>query len=715
MNPLENALPIWHPEAPRKNQVLEFRSHFAVVSPALCRIFLHAETTYALYINETLAAALSFPDYEGDWTYDTIPLEEYVTRGTNTMRLLVYYQGEDSFTVRDHAPCVLFSIMEGDDELLVSDSGVPVRLDTRYAEDVPTLTPQLSYSFAYDDTAPLPPFMPAAVQPITGNRMPRPISRLVLDPPVRSFAVLHGSCADDPALQSKDPATRMQNAFRALQRPDPVPSMPSAEGMILSGNDLIVDLEKEYAGFLMLDIELEEPTELLLGWGEHLDDGHVRTLIGNRHFAASLRFDKGRTSFVYPFKRAACRYLELQLSAVQGRIHYLGIIPTRYPIEKVYSLQLHDGLHEAIYYTSLRTLLLCMHEHYEDCPWREQALYTMDSRNQMLAGYYAFEEYPFARASLELIAKSLREDHYLELISPGSASITIPAFTAIFPVQAFEYLYYSEDISFGYRLLPVCREITDAFISRIDSNGLVPTPRDEKYWNFYEWQTGLDGHSGIDSLYDAPFNAFIALSLRAMAGMETALGDSKRAGRLHEILDKMGRAYHQAFFDETGGCYHSYTGAAGRFHRCELTQALSLLSGFVPADKQAIVRDKLARAHETDPAFYPITLSHSIFKYEALLQDPDRYAPLVFQTIAEDYGYMLRQGATTFWETIDGADAFGKAGSLCHGWSAVPAYLYLKYIVDTKHEDTALPEALTGLYAPKAELHLAKTDGTLLT
>ena len=76
---------------------------------------------------------------------------------------------------------------------------------------------------------------------------------------------------------------------------------------------------------------------------------------------------------------------------------------------------------------------------------------------------------------------------------------------------------------------------------------------------------------------------------------------------------------------------------------------------------------------------------------------------------------MLRQGATTFWETIDGADAFGKAGSLCHGWSAVPAYLYLKYIVDTKHEDTALPEALTGLYAPKAELHLAKTDGTLLT
>jgi len=177
----------------------------------------------------------------------------------------------------------------------------------------------------------------------------------------------------------------------------------------------------------------------------------------------------------------------------------------------------------------------------------------------------------------------------------------------------------------------------------------------------------------------------------------------------------MKTAYHQAFFDEAKGCYNSFTGREGRFHRCELTQALSLLSGFVPEEKKDPVREALAHAHESDPAFHPITLSHTIFKYEALLQDPARYAPLVFGTIARDYGYMLRQGATTFWETIDGADAFGKAGSLCHGWSAVPAYLYLRYIADTKHEGTALPEELTGLLSPRAFLRLAKTDGTLLS
>ena len=76
-----------------------------------------------------------------------------------------------------------------------------------------------------------------------------------------------------------------------------------------------------------------------------------------------------------------------------------------------------------------------------------------------------------------------------------------------------------------------------------------------------------------------------------------------------------------------------------------------------------------------------VTPSHAVFKYEALLQKPE-YKQFVFDDIARVWGNMLYNGATTFWETDTGAAAFGNAGSLCHAWSATPAYLYMKYRVD---------------------------------
>jgi hypothetical protein len=41
---------------------------------------------------------------------------------------------------------------------------------------------------------------------------------------------------------------------------------------------------------------------------------------------------------------------------------------------------------------------------------------------------------------------------------------------------------------------------------------------------------------------------------------------------------------------------------------------------------------------------------------------------------------MLDTGTTTFWETMGGWKTFENAGSLCHGWSAMPIYYYHKLL-----------------------------------
>ena len=65
------------------------------------------------------------------------------------------------------------------------------------------------------------------------------------------------------------------------------------------------------------------------------------------------------------------------------------------------------------------------------------------------------------------------------------------------------------------------------------------------------------------------------------------------------------------------------------------------------------------------------------FKYDALLKtDREKYKTVILEEIRQTYKKMLDEGSTTVWETIKGGSDFGNAGSLCHGWSAIPVYYY---------------------------------------
>lgn len=719
MDPFLHAKPIWHPEKRQINTTIMFTGNVSVTDPKECRLFLHVHCNYALYINQVFVSCGSFSDFPSYRVYDEIPLGQALNEGDNQFTLFAYDQGEDSFIYLDYPPEVIFSLWEGEEEIFLSAQGVPCCVYTPFLPDVPKISPQLSYSFELDMTKPLPPMMPAVETGETPLLFPRPTERLIIQDPAPSRVIAKGGVT---SFVSQDylalpPADVMQKAFRAYERPAKTLFLPSEEGISLPAGGLILDLQEERVGYFALDIDLPEDAVLLIGWGEHLADTHVRTKIGNRHFASRLRFTKGRHQFFYPLKRMGLRYLELHISS-PCRLYYAGIRPSTYPLKELVEFHAEDHLHEAIYRTGIRTLLLCMHEHYEDCPWREQALYTMDSRNQMLMGYYAFHETVFAKASLKLISLSLREDHLLELISPGKSSVTIPSFSLVYLLQVYEYLKYSDDIGFVREILPVLNDIAEGFLARIDETGLVPRLMEDpekgifgKYWNFYEWQEGLDGHGEDQAvgkvLYDAPLNAFLAIALNSLSGIYLRLGDPKGSSEIREKFFALKESFHEAFYDSTRQLYasflsmekeegHSLLASKERYHYAELTQALSVFGGLVPEEVLPPLLYHLA--YDKDEDLIPITLSHSIFKYDALLSDPEHYGAFVFELVAQEYGKMLRQGATTFYETKEGSDAFDKAGSLCHGWSASPVYLYLKYLADVKNEGTKLPEELTRVH-----------------
>ena len=163
-----------------------------------------------------------------------------------------------------------------------------------------------------------------------------------------------------------------------------------------------------------------------------MHDMRVRTRIGDRNFAFGYRAKKGKNRFCGVLRRIGCRYLQVHIDAPQAKVYDCRILRTDYPAEEM-PLRIGDGLRRKIDESGVRTLKRCMHEHYEDCPWREQALYAMDSRNQMLFGSYVFKDNEgYVKANLRLMSKGLREDGLLELCFPARVGITIPSFSCYF-------------------------------------------------------------------------------------------------------------------------------------------------------------------------------------------------------------------------------------------------------------------------------------------
>jgi len=327
-------------------------------------------------------------------------------------------------------------------------------------------------------------------------------------------------------------------------------------------------------------------------------------------------------------------------------------------------------LRQKIYDTCVRTLRLCMHEHYEDCPWREQAMYALDSRNQMLCGYFAFGEYEFARASLELMCNAPRPDGFMPICFPSDFELKIPSFSLYFLMQMREYAEHSGDLSLYKKYEADLTELLGNFLSRFE-NGLSPNFYDDKtFWNFYEWADGLSGEifGEENKRFDLILNCLISLAVQNIDCMRKV---SDKPELYREVARNLNARINETFYVPQKGIYRDFSDSE---HYSEFGNALAVLCGAATGERARAVAEKLAaKSGELVEA----SLSTAPFVYDALISaDKGVYAEYVLKDIDEKYSFMLSRGATSVWETLAGESGFGGAGSLCHGWSAMPIYYY---------------------------------------
>lgn len=617
----DNSKWIWLHNEEKPDEYVDFLVEFEIQSAENVNLNIAVDGNFEVYMNSSICAIGSCADYPNEKYYDTFSLDDHCKIGTNTMKITVWHIGAANSVYAMSNAGLIFDIRQNDTVLVSSDEKILCQSNLNYTNGLcKSITSQLGYSYRYDNTViNSNSYSTSIVVNKTSNIKKRGIDTLQL----KSLAKT--SINDD-------------------------------------GTHILIDFGRETVGYLELDFTCEAQQELLIVFGEHLDDdGHVPRIIGARDFSVGFVAKEGKNKFLGGMRRLAGRYLEIEYEHPLN-IAYFGLREVEYATN-IIDRKFEKELHQRIYNTCVYTLKCCMHEHYEDCPWREQALYSLDSRNQMLCGYIAFEEYKYARHNLILLAKSLHNG-ILRLTSPTDRDLPIPFFSLTFIQQLSEYVNFSHDRSILDEIGDIAYAIMSTFISRIDSCGLIsafPAPA----WNFYEWSAGNDG-SGVPPLdkerYDLCLNSMF---IYVFGLYSETIGELPTAD-----IESMRRALKQTLYREDKGLFVNDT-KSDQF--TVIGNALAILAGV--GDKSLAERIISMRDQITDN-----TLSMNCYLYDALLSIDLSYKEYILNDIETKYAYMLDNGATTFWETIEGWRAFSNAGSLCHGWSALPIF-YLTYLV----------------------------------
>ncbi len=638
MRIFEKAKWIWFKAADSDDEYGDFFEKFTYGGNGsiICRISCDGD--YTLYINGKFASSNQYGDFEHYKIFDEFDIAPFLNSGENTLSLTVWHHGRGTSRYAYGQAGVIFE--------LVNEGGVPILSSSEQTRSRKNpcfesgrcrfITVQLGFGFRYDATFDDGAlftgvgFNSSCVIEKSARLFPRPNKRLCLSDKIK--------CAS-----------------------------------ITSGNDgkyYLIDLGEESVGLLTLDITSPKPQELRIDWGEDLQRGHVRREIGGRLFSVEYRALAGRNIFTNYMLRLGARYIEIYAEE-EIFLNEAGLIPQYYPV-KERTGRPESGDDIKIYELCLKTLKLCMMEHYVDCPWREQAFYAFDSRNQMLAGYYAFNDgnTEYARSNLKLILEDKGIGGLLSICYPSSGKRAIPSFSLHFFTAVLEYIIHSGDTAFAKEAYPKLCAIIKVFIDN-SKNGLISKFSGEKFWNFYDWVPGLEGTLG-KAEPATPDAAINLLFIKALKCFKEIAGFADMPFEYEEMLITLPSLVKKTFFNKERRLYSLYP---DREIYASLVNALAVTEELSVGDEADMICESMLSGECTESS-----LSFKCFEYDALISvDAKRYGDTVLSDIRKNYMHMINSGATSAWETINGASDFGNAGSLCHGWSSIPIYYYHKF------------------------------------
>ncbi len=464
------------------------------------------------------------------------------------------------------------------------------------------------------------------------------------------------------------------------------------EGLMLSSEGIVLQLDRFYFGHLELAFESDGSSERVVEIGYGYDtDAEDQPYVYNWD-----RFKWKQTSAVFSNRCTPRGFRYLFLSA-KGNVLLKGISVTEALASEPSALHLgtaesSDPLWNRIWATARETLRYSRTDVISSDSFREFCAWLGDTQHIALNYYYTYFDPAFIRNTWDLYARNTDDEGRMFSVVPGYMKFHLPVWTWQFWIGVRNHYRYTGDRSFLNSVWPVCLQTYEFFERFKTPEGLL---RDPEGWAIVDWaRIDFTGESFV-------LNGLYRRAVLALAEMSEALGAPEAAARLAVSAERVKAALSSPRFFDPGKRLF-YDGIRGGVPVSTYSQHAQLLAFSMGLwDEETMGR---IWEHVNKPEMEMWTIGESSFHWAAdILQESKDFGSF-FEHVLQSYKWRVELGVSCFGHTHPGnrpGHYQNKQKSPAHGWSSSPAYLTGAYLLGVQPLQAGYEEVLI---APRAAL-----------
>ena len=383
-------------------------------------------------------------------------------------------------------------------------------------------------------------------------------------------------------------------------------------------------------------------------------------------YGDTFRCDGTDCAFSTPWFRCGLwARLDVETGDEPLEVRDLALIESRYPVEMESAFSSpDDASFDDVRRICARAMQMCCHEMLFDCPYYEQQMYPGDTRVQLLVLSALSRDDRMIRRAMEVYDLATRDDGQCPFNYPSRGIQEGFTYTQCYLLMFGDYVMNHADREWLRARLPGMRKSMAGCELYENAEGLVEnTPG----WNFMDWVVGwVNDGTMINTENGRKLNSFAnlmwLLDMQSAAKVERAFGNVRLAEHWEEKAVRLKAAIIGKFWDESRSLVAD---TVEKKSFCEHCQALAILAGMLPEDREA----ELFRHLVTDDDLYRTTVYFSYYLFEAYFK---MGRSDLFQKRLDLWRDYVARGLTTTAERPDTPKREGRSD--CHAWGAHPIW-----------------------------------------